>query len=826
MNRYQQLSVAIGLTAAITFVVQAEPNKSLKGVPIPQPSAAELSKYVINRPLALAIGKALFWDMQVGSDGVQSCASCHFKAGADNRSFNQVSPSPASLKDPNFSLVVGANAQLTRADFPLSLSVNDVVSSQGICRAQFRGIVPGSAVDASSPLPDEVFQVGGRNVRRVEPRNTPTTIAAVFNHRNFWDGRAKNIFNGVSPFGDQDPAARVAQLVNGSLQSVRISIPDSSLASQAVGPLTSELEMSFVGRSIADVGKKMVSLKPLAKQRISSTDSVLGIYANLSGHGWNTQQTYGDLIKLAFSPQWWSGSQIVVVNPDRSLSFRATRTGAANEYTQMEYNFSLFFGLAVQLYEASLVPDDTPFDRYDSRIGQLTGFQLAGKAVFEGKGKCVNCHGGAEFTNASVTVAKNQPITRMTVGNGLPAVYDEGYYNIAVRPTVEDIGVGGTDPWGNPLSFSRLFQRQSPLPFVPGEEPGLAGFLRASERVAVDGAHKTSTVRNVALTAPYFWNGGKLTLRQVIDFYNAGGDFRRQNIDNLDADIQPLGLSEYEKEALLAYMNALTDARVQFHRAPFDHPSLQLPLGGAGCNIGTPTSAETMLAIPEVGRNGFTTLPPVLDNFLGVNQNDANPDKFPQDREINLAGQYNVNAIVSAGTRPLNGGIDGAGNALSSGHLGTRLSYGGLTFNLGPVNTANGVSNKTITVKEGVYNNLKLLVVGLNGTQMNQGFRLNYSDGTSTTVTRNISDWSSANPWLWLPNYNTRVISPLFRITATGATQGNSFLLLNYGWTVHGVDIPVDHSKVLTSITLPANRSVVILGMHVNPVGTSLLSKP
>ena len=35
-----------------------------------------------------------------------------------------------------------------------------------------------------------------------------------------------------------------------------------------------------------------------------------------------------------------------------------------NDYTQMEYNFSLFFGLAVQLYEATLVADDTPFDRF------------------------------------------------------------------------------------------------------------------------------------------------------------------------------------------------------------------------------------------------------------------------------------------------------------------------------------------------------------------------------------------------------------------------------------------------------------------------------
>ena len=38
------------------------------------------------------LGKALFWDMQAGSDGVQSCANCHFNAGADSRSKTKYHP--------------------------------------------------------------------------------------------------------------------------------------------------------------------------------------------------------------------------------------------------------------------------------------------------------------------------------------------------------------------------------------------------------------------------------------------------------------------------------------------------------------------------------------------------------------------------------------------------------------------------------------------------------------------------------------------------------------------------------------------------------------
>jgi cytochrome c peroxidase len=62
----------------------------LRAITVPEPS--NLGDFVKNRPAAIALGKALFWDMQVGSDGVQACASCHFRADADPRSKNQISP--------------------------------------------------------------------------------------------------------------------------------------------------------------------------------------------------------------------------------------------------------------------------------------------------------------------------------------------------------------------------------------------------------------------------------------------------------------------------------------------------------------------------------------------------------------------------------------------------------------------------------------------------------------------------------------------------------------------------------------------------------------
>ena len=83
------------------------------------------------------------------------------------------------------------------------------------------------------------------NVRRVEPRNAPTTNNAVFHHRNFWDLRAQNLFNGMNPFGNRDANAFLYRADDPSNpQKTTVSLDNSSLASQAVGPPTNRFEIS------------------------------------------------------------------------------------------------------------------------------------------------------------------------------------------------------------------------------------------------------------------------------------------------------------------------------------------------------------------------------------------------------------------------------------------------------------------------------------------------------------------------------------------------------------------------------------------------------
>jgi len=638
---------------AVSAQLVVPPPPSLRTVPVPEPD--NLGEFVKDKVAAIALGKSLFWDMQVGSDGIQSCASCHFHAGADSRAKNQLNPgllrvSANGTSNPDTVVNTGGlNYTLQPGDYPFHrladpnnrLSTvladsNDITSSQGTVNSEFVDVVPGSAQDTVTYPRDPVFNVGGTNVRRVQPRNTPTVINAVFNFRNFWDGRAQNEFNGVNPFGSRDRDAKVVKAVkNNKLEEVKISLKNSSLASQAVGPPLSDFEISATGRTFEEIGqkfrkgkknklprelgKKLRFLRPLGKQIVHPDDSVLGRYSRAPESGLKPQ-TYEKMIEDAFKPEWWKSNQVIQVDADGKRTFMKNSTKgsfATNEYTLMEYNFPLFFGLAIQLYEATLISDNTPFDQFqEGNTSALTAQQQQGLGIFlgqdetQGGGRCINCHGGAEFSEASVSKVDKNRLKRRQ-GN----LIDNGFNNIGVRPTFEDLGVGGVDPFGNPLSESRLAMQGR------FNDPNLSPPLSSKDILAVDGAFKTPGLRNVELTAPYFHNGGQLTLRQVVDFYSRGGDF--QPIKGREGEIKPLStlnLSEDAKDAVVAFLKGLTDERVRYHRAPFDHPQLFVTNGHPGnqasvTNDGTGKATDTLLEIPAVGRKGLSNPLPDFPEF-------------------------------------------------------------------------------------------------------------------------------------------------------------------------------------------------------------------
>lgn len=615
--------VMIGMIAASTLGISADSQAeedpprppSLKTISVPEPS--NLERFVKNKDIAIALGKALFWDMQVGSDGVTACASCHFNAGADSRSKNQVSPglnrvnsdgSPAA--DKQFDL--GPNHKLSSADFPLrELSdpldrsspplrdSNDVVSSQGVFASIFKSVKPGFPKDTARYIRDlDGFRINRVNVRRVEPRNAPAVINAVFNFRNFLDGRAQHEFNGINNWGARDANAHVYRASSATdLVREQILIDNARLASTAVAPPTNPLEMSAQNRPFPMIGRKLLSARALALQKTHPQDSALGDYSRWPEPGLTA--SYEELIRAAFQPEWWQGSKFIRIleNGETQIVDKHLHHHlAADEFSHMEYNFSLFFGLATQLYMATLVADDTPYDRFmDGDSTAISAAAIRGVDLFRSqtRGRCINCHEGAELTGASVTRVKASPV-RIREGQA----FDRGFNNIGVRATTEDIALGANDPFGQPLSYSRSL----PPPTCPDTQPC---------PIVADGFYKVPGLRNVALTAPYFHNGGTAHLRGVLDLYSRGGDFAE--LTQLDGSmIMPLNVllnSDAEKSDLEAFLLALTDDRVLNRRAPFDHPQIFVPDGHPGHetrvrSTSAGNATDRLIEIQAVGREG------------------------------------------------------------------------------------------------------------------------------------------------------------------------------------------------------------------------------
>lgn len=739
--------LVVAPAGALPFVplgsLREVPNPVLPRDPVTGAPALreDLAPYVADVAAAIQLGKALFWDVQAGSDDATACATCHHQAGADARSTNQLHPGADGLWGSRGAITYGPNFPLGAEDFPMTdplaaRDVDDVVGSAGVRRSRFEGVDAATGAERTTPVADAAFGTG----RQATRLHAPTTLNAVFNQRNFFDGRAEAVFNGATPFGGRDAGARVWSAGNaGELAQVSVSIFGASLASQAVGPPLNPVEMSAAGRTFPDLGAKMLARKPLGRQRVSPTDGVLGPLADPNGKGLAT--SYDALVRKAFQPQWWDSARLVVVG--------------GRTYTLLQANFSLFWGLSIMLYEATLVSDNSPMDRYvatrgfdivtgnlvhddpaqlDPVVNRLAAEGiaiplpgggtrpvtradiLAGLDLFEkplplptdvglpaGTGVgCSLCHAGSETTSASVRKGStgidvssrafdrggfDLRLERMFMGvrtAGVPApqppppvppgadalsfdsgpyavavtsvagasvptqavrlgVYDTGWYNIGVRPTGDHPGLGGASVDGLPLSLARFFQQTLPdpsvlrvpggglgcataggVPVVPPSAPAtspfagevllpgttfplLGGGLRRTEETVVDGSFKTASLRNVELTGPYFHNGGKATLRQVVELYDGGGDFAN---DALPPLIRPLGLTGDQAAALVAFLVSLTDERVLYERAPFDHPELPVPSGQ------DQTGADVARTLAAVGAEGAAA---PLTRFLGLN---------------------------------------------------------------------------------------------------------------------------------------------------------------------------------------------------------------
>ena len=162
---------------------------------------------------------------------------------------------------------------------------------------------------------------------------------------------------------------------------------------------------------------------------------------------------------------------------------------------------------AIAAFERTLLCGNSPFDRYfyGHDPNALSESAKRGFEIFRNPGgaNCATCH---------------------TIGEKYALFTDNKFHNTSV---------GGEDASGNPLDLGRYIITKS-------EDD--------------KGAFRTPSLRNVALTAPYFHNGSRVTLEDVIGFYIRGGNPLRHR----DKEIQPLWLSGEERADLVEFLKSLT----------------------------------------------------------------------------------------------------------------------------------------------------------------------------------------------------------------------------------------------------------------------------
>ncbi len=90
-----------------------------------------------------------------------------------------------------------------------------------------------------------------------------------------------------------------------------------------------------------------------------------------------------------------------------------------------------------------------------------------------------------------------------------------------------------------------------------GTPPDLGRFEVSSS--GREKSFRVPSLRNVARTAPYMHNGRFATLREVVDFYTEGGGRYKPAPPKVDNKIQRFELDDADKEALVAFLEALTD---------------------------------------------------------------------------------------------------------------------------------------------------------------------------------------------------------------------------------------------------------------------------
>jgi cytochrome c peroxidase len=240
----------------------------------------------------------------------------------------------------------------------------------------------------------------------------------------------------------------------------------------------------------------------------------------------------------------------VMVNPDEmampSLGAVVARVRSLPDYEELfEEAFGApatveSIGRALGTYLRSLVTGDSPFDRwhFGGDEDAVSDAVQRGFALFTGKAGCAECHfvgeDNALFTDHGFHDTGIGWLTVMVRGRSREPVRVElapGVYTDLDRAAVESVG----EPPAHDLG-------RYEITWDPGDR----------------WKFKTPTLRNVARTAPYMHDGSLTSLREVVEHYDRGGVPH----EGQDPRLRPLGLTEREKDDLVAFLESLTGSHL------------------------------------------------------------------------------------------------------------------------------------------------------------------------------------------------------------------------------------------------------------------------
>ena len=195
-------------------------------------------------------------------------------------------------------------------------------------------------------------------------------------------------------------------------------------------------------------------------------------------------------------------------------------------------------GASLAAYQRSLVGGPSRFDRwrYLGESDALSEEERRGFALFTGKAGCAQCHTIAE-RHALLTDQR---------------FHDTGYLwrREQQRQWPESAELVEVVPG---VSY-RL--PRAPTDGVGERRPAALGRYGVTLDPADSWKLRTPSLRNVALTSPYMHDGGLRTLADVVAFYDRGGEQH----DGQSPHVRPLGLTDEESRALVAFLGTLTSS--------------------------------------------------------------------------------------------------------------------------------------------------------------------------------------------------------------------------------------------------------------------------